>query len=362
MEHSQYTAVDFLADETFQNYFYGTVAEDVIFWENYIKQYPEKVSEINIARQMLTTLSANKKPVSAELANFKQQFYKRASTVADVPEMYVDKGGRLKVLKYAFLALIILAGSIFFLSKTQIFNQKEIAGTQTAGIFKTERAQRKKVVLEDGTSILLNADSKITLRKGFNIKTRELDLSGEAYFEVAHNAAVPFIVHTGKMNIKVLGTVFNVKAYPNERKTEAALISGKIEASFNNQNSQKFVLKPSEKITVLDNILLKTNQNQSSVKPDEVFVGNLSLNSKNAVVETVWINNGFEINNESFAELQQKLEREYGVELVFKDKEVMNYKFTATLKDEPVTEVLKAMKTVNYFNYKIKKNIIEISK
>ncbi|WP_316804831.1 FecR family protein [Pedobacter nototheniae] len=361
MEHNQYTAVDFLADETFQNYFYKTVNEDVIFWENYIIEYPEKAIEINIAKQMLGNLGAHKKPVSTELANFKKQFYNR-EPIAEPETMYVDKGGRLKVLKYAFLAFIVLVVSVLIIYKIQRVNHEEVVSQQIVNVFKTERAQRKKVILADGTSILLNADSKVVLRKGFNVKSRELDLIGEAYFKVAHNAAVPFIVHTSKMNIRVLGTVFNVKAYPDERKTEAVLISGKIEATFNNKNNQKIVLKPNEKIVVLSNLPIKDGQKQSSGTPDEILVSHLSLNNKNSVVETGWINNGFEINDETFAELQQKLEREYGVELVFEDEEVMNYKFTATLKDEPVTEVLKALQGVNYFNYKIKKNIIEISK
>jgi DNA-directed RNA polymerase specialized sigma24 family protein len=87
----------------------------------------------------------------------------------------------------------------------------------------------------------------------FEGDTREVTLAGEAFFDVVKNPAKPFIIHTGAMDVKVLGTEFNVRSYPTEATTETALLRGMIEVTLHGKEKKKIILKPNEKLTVLNN-------------------------------------------------------------------------------------------------------------
>src|SRR5439155_8152 len=105
------------------------------------------------------------------------------------------------------------------------------------------------MVLPDGTQVWLNAESRITYSNTFNKSLREVNLEGEAYFDVTHDAAHPFIVHTSSIAIKVLGTAFTVKSYASDKTIEATLLRGSIEVVKNNDPSApKVILRPHEKL------------------------------------------------------------------------------------------------------------------
>lgn len=122
----------------------------------------------------------------------------------------------------------------------------------------TPRARQQQLVLPDGSRIWLNAESSIRFPTAFTGNTREIEISGEVYFEINPNKAKPFVVNVEKSSIIVLGTHFNVMAYPNEAFLETTLLEGAV--SFNN-NSNKIVLKPGEQSRLSQNkqIQLVTN-------------------------------------------------------------------------------------------------------
>ena len=119
--------------------------------------------------------------------------------------------------------------------------------------------QRVQLILEDGTKVWLNSSSTFTYPTTFNSKLRVVQLDGEGYFEVAHNAAKPFIVKTKKYNIRVLGTTFNVFAYSKRTKDfEASLIKGSIDVSLRSDIGRKhFFLKSSESVVEINGLLQK---------------------------------------------------------------------------------------------------------
>ncbi|MES1159390.1 MAG: FecR domain-containing protein, partial [Bacteroidota bacterium] len=118
---------------------------------------------------------------------------------------------------------------------------------------------RSYIELPDGSRLWLNAGSKVQYAAAFADGKRELTLSGEAYFDVKHDPAHPFIIHTGRLDVKVLGTTFNIKAYPGDSLTETTLIKGKVEVDFAGDIHSAIVLKPSEKLIV------STATNQSAL-------------------------------------------------------------------------------------------------
>ncbi|MBN9297456.1 MAG: FecR domain-containing protein [Filimonas sp.] len=226
----------------------------------------------------------------------------------------------------------------------------------------TQRGSKSKIKLADGTVVVLNADSKLSYPESFVSDTREVELIGEAYFSVAHDSAHPFIIHTGRLNIKVLGTEFNVKNYPQDDVIETALIRGKVEVSMVSNPSEKFILKPSEKIVV-------------SKKKEEVHVDNATETARalyiqpisygrtdSVVAETAWMQGKLVFVNETFGAIAKELERRFNITVVFEDETVKTYRYTAEFTDETAGEILEAMKLSKKFNYHIKDKTISIKK
>ena len=114
----------------------------------------------------------------------------------------------------------------------------------------TAEGSRTHLTLPDGTKVWLNAGSHLSYGKTYNAATREVNLTGEAFFDVARNSQKPFLIHTARIDIQVLGTSFNVKSYPTDRTTEATLIRGSIEVSIKDRPSEKIILRPNEKLVI----------------------------------------------------------------------------------------------------------------
>src|SRR5690606_28811338 len=127
--------------------------------------------------------------------------------------------------KYAFaLGLLIVLGIILFKWEPGLLSEKDNAVVNRIEIM-TQKGVRKQLVLPDGTKVWLNADSKLSYDNSMNDNdVRSVDLEGEAFFDVAKDVDRPFLIETKEISIKVLGTVFNVKAYPDEDKTETTLL------------------------------------------------------------------------------------------------------------------------------------------
>ena len=182
--------------------------------------------------------------------------------------------------------------------------------------FPRQKARKKTFFLPDNTKLYLGAGSSIRMEEGFGKNNRADYLSGEALFDVTHNKDLPFIVHCDKYDVKVLGTLFNVKAYPEDELSETSLIRGKVEISLKN-NSKKITLKPDQKAIIgnkADNLVLENNKQEAGQAYEKITVSPLSYSTiDSAAVETAWTRGRLEIVNESFEDIRNKLERWYNV-------------------------------------------------
>jgi ferric-dicitrate binding protein FerR (iron transport regulator) len=240
------------------------------------------------------------------------------------------------------------------------------AGTQYNTRIISGQRVHKNLLLPDGTKVCLNSDSKLEYDKDMiKRSTRSVRLTGEAFFEVAHDKAHPFIIRTDKISVKVLGTAFNVKAYPTDHKTETTLLRGSIELSLNNGNAEKVILKPSEKFALIDNKLKASGF--TNITPGKtgitMMIQNISpvkVAGKEYTEEVSWVNNELVFNNETFEELVPKLERWYNIKLEIQREEINDYHFTGVFTHENLTEALTAMKLIKSFNFKIKDHDVTI--
>lgn len=258
------------------------------------------------------------------------------------------------VFVFASLAFIILSSSLYF-SIFYTSTNKEVRVDILAG-----KGIRKEIKLPDGTFVRLNSDSKLSYDLDMqNHGQREVVLTGEAFFKVAHDKKRPFIVKTNKVAIKVLGTEFNVKDYPGDRESETTLIKGSIELTINDRSDQKFLLKPSEKLALVKNNKKASENNSSSV----LMIDNISpvkLGDKEYIEETSWTENKFVFENESFEDLIPKLERWYNVKIILNDPTIKSYRFTGIFIKENIIQALEAMQLIKSFHYKLNENEVRI--
>jgi len=236
---------------------------------------------------------------------------------------------------------------------------------------KTTQPTKKSILtLPDGTVVTLNSATTIKYPDHFGESTREIQLDGEAYFDVVKDPLHPFIIHANKMNIRVLGTSFNVKSYQNEPLSEATLIRGSIEVTLNDRPSDRIILTPKEKLIVQNNVATKKRVNtgtapfvqDSTGKGTRYSLTNLTYfpNNVKTVVETSWVENKLVFSDKDFAQLSGQLERWYGVHIEFANEQVKEYRFTGFFEKETLPEALDALKMIEHFNYKIADSTVRI--
>lgn len=268
----------------------------------------------------------------------------------------------LKTLKRSFtsgyrIAAVLLLGICSF-TAYQVFQARNKTDQSSLISWKNTAAPGRKpvrLVLEDGTQVTLNTASDLKYPAAFKGETREVYLNGEAFFEVKKDPAHPFIVHTRKMSIKVLGTAFDVKSYQDEQSTEAALLHGSIQITLKNEPDNKIILKPEEKF-VLSHPADKTGSALKGTLAKEeykiVSLSYLGANAQSAVAETSWMKNKLVFKNKTFAELSPALARWYGVTFIFKSETLQQETFTGEFEKESLTDALKALQVIAPFHYK----------
>lgn len=249
--------------------------------------------------------------------------------------------------KSSYTWLKIAAVLAIALAAVLLYNRGNIFSTQPDLLsVQTKAAEVKTIVLADGSTVKINAGSSLKYPARFKNDTREVYLSGEAFFEVQKDAAHPFIVHTEQLAIKVLGTQFDVKAYKNDTFTETTLIRGKVSVSLENNSDQTFILKPNDKF-ILSN-------GKGSVSQLTLFNGS----GADKIVETAWLNHELIFKNNRFDEVAKLFERWYGIKVNFKEPELKAIQFTGHFEKESLTEALNVLKLIENFNYSVKgKNV-----
>ncbi|MBO9202703.1 MULTISPECIES: FecR family protein [Niastella] len=233
----------------------------------------------------------------------------------------------------------------------------------------TRPGSKSKVELPDGTQVWLNADSKITYGQNFSGNTREVVLTGEAYFDVAHATSVetgqriPFIIHTPSIDIKVLGTAFNVRSYPGESTTETALIRGSVEVTLHDNPDKKIVLKPDEKLIVRNDnatVVGMENEKNDGISNAANNVPMMMVSKLRAYkqdtgshYETMWVKNKLAFENESFDRMLPEIERWYNVTIQLKNGSLNNLHFTGVFENKSLAEVMEALSLSRGFHYEI---------
>ncbi|UMB55123.1 DUF4974 domain-containing protein [Lutibacter sp. A64] len=203
------------------------------------------------------------------------------------------------------------------------------------------KGKKYALTLIDGTAIELNSNSTISFNNSTISKQRKVDLSGEAFFDVAHNKKRPFIVQSSDLKIEVLGTEFNVSNYENDGYTSTTLINGSINVSNPHGENQK--IKPGTQAK------LYHNQNK-------IIVQNVNVQN-----EVSWTMNRMIFENEKLENIVTRLDNWYNVSFILKDEKIKQFRFTGTLKKEnELIHFLQMLKYTEGISYKIIENKVEL--
>lgn len=203
-----------------------------------------------------------------------------------------------------------------------------------------------RLQLSDGTFVHLNSGTTLKYPVKFIAgENRQVFLDGEAFFDVTKDKKHPFIVNADELNVRVLGTHFNVSNYPEDPLTDVVLVEGSVGMYQSNQEfdaAKNTILKPG----------FKGSFNKENAK--------ISTKAVITDIYTSWINGGLTFRNMSFKNIITKLERRYNVTIINKNEKLANEKFNASFKEESIENVMSYFNEIHGINYTIKNNQILI--
>lgn len=244
-------------------------------------------------------------------ADFEEHFGSLTSldvSVAEKKRRHIGLWGKIA----ASLLLAVSIGTVsFYAGKRVQGNEKE----QTAWVETiTPLGSQSKVVLPDRSVVWVNAGSTLKYKLDFNKEVREVQLTGEAYFEVAKDSLRPFIVKSDKLDIRVMGTCFNVKAYDNENTANVALVSGKVNVHLRGKKAG------TGDVVLMPDRMLTFDKETSRVKLSEI---------KGAAVYA-WTNGWLEFDEQPFVQIAKDLERKFNVRIRIDSKSLQDQVFSGS--------------------------------
>jgi ferric-dicitrate binding protein FerR (iron transport regulator) len=230
----------------------------------------------------------------------------------------------------AAIALLLLAGAacwLFILRQQsgQVVQQQVVTGSAAFVEKITPRGSRQTYRLHDGSSAHLNAGSRIVYPAHFSDADRRLRLEGQAYFDVRQDRQRPFIIAAREVTIEVLGTAFDVQAYPESARITVTVASGKVKVSNPARPREQVYLTQNQQLTF------------------EVAAGTFSVRDVDANQEMAWRQGVLRFNKTPVAEVEQVLERWYQVEIAVADPALYARKLTGDHKNESLASVLEAL-------------------
>lgn len=234
---------------------------------------------------------------------------------------------RTEFLKIAAVVAITLGGTYLY---QQFPTDNELMAMQTISV---PAGQRVNVTLPDGTNVWLNARTTIKYPISFNSDKRQVVLDGEAYFDVAKNKKIPFVVHTDKCDVEVLGTKFNIDAYSDRGEFETTLMEGSVKVASVADPSQTLTLAPDSKVLLKD--------------------GRLTVVPVDNYNPYRWKEGLICFRNESFVGIMKDFEKYYGINIQVKNKDTLQYFYTGKFRQtDGIDYALRVLQKDIRFTYK----------
>ena len=244
--------------------------------------------------------------------------------------IYDERKSRIIGILQKIAAVLLLPLLIYSAYLTFNSRENKSATNQEAPVWntiKTSTGMQSQFVLPDGSEIWLNASSSIKYPLVFG-KYREVELSGEAFFDVQKDENHPFIVKLGKINIEVVGTSFNILNYSDESQTEIILKSGKVKVFSGDYSEANEItyLNPGQRAVYIDSLR-------------KVFIDDVEVDKY-----TAWMEGKLVFIDDPMDEVVRKLNRWFNVDIILRDEGLHDYVYKATFEDETLDQILELLK------------------
>lgn len=388
--YSEFKAADFLNDEFFLRWLSNPTKEDHAWWNEFLKNHPNKKDEIKEATLVFRLLHSREEKLDMnETYSIWNRIQKESKTSKSAVFLNFMKNAAIWLLvflsgavayyfyqgnekRYEFQlaetpvvsaekAMIVLADGSQVSLNNQMSNisystngQRLIVNNDTI----SQKADSEKeminkiivpygnksmIILSDGTRVWLNAGSQLIYPSVFLSKTRQVMLVGEAYFDVAKNPDKPFVVRTTDLNVQVLGTKFDISAYPEDKLVQTVLEEGKVSLHY----PGKGILKREYFIEMSPNQLVELDRTTGEAKSQTVDVGKY----------VSWKEGMLEFEKVDLVRALKQVERYYNVKISLTDPLIGSYKLSGKLdlKDEP-EQVLNVIKLTVPIDWQKKSN------
>ncbi|HEX5168761.1 MAG TPA: FecR domain-containing protein [Cyclobacteriaceae bacterium] len=334
--------IDLLRDELFVRWVTTSDPELDLYWNRWLEQHPEKASLVIRAKGLIKSLrcrdtyAMNEESYNKVLDNL-VQFNHDASFVME------ERRSTERRYHIAWVAAALLLLGVAFAGLYKTFykkeeNKKEIVQFVTKVV---PKGVKTTLVLPDGTIVKLNSLSTLRYPKVFSATSREVFLTGQAFFNVTRNENSPFLVHTENFTTRVLGTSFDIRSYSDEKEKHVAVVTGKVMVATITGLSE--TLTPDEMTIYKNNKMTRT----SGYNHDTVLG---------------WKDGFLEFKGADFFEVTDQLSRWYGVDFRVEKGLKIDGKYTGEYRNESLENVLKGIAFSSDFEFTIEDKIISITK
>ena len=291
-------------------------------------------------------------------------------------------GSSTEAKYYQWLRVAAIFIFAFSLSWTVFYfaNRNPDTGSLVYNQIITAKGQKSQIILSDGTKVWLNSETTLKYPSAFNGEKREVILIGEAFFEVQKkDNKIPFIVKTSEIDIKVLGTCFNVMAYPDEEIIETTVVKGSvciIRKGLKSSPDQNIILKPNQKVTLLKKgsrvILSEIETEKPTLIKSTKAIQPVSPTKKEQILvspkvdielHTAWKDDRLIFQSETFENIAYKLERWYDVKIHIQNEKLKKYRYTGKfVHKETLNQVMEILNLTTPINYTFEQNDLYIDK
>ena len=331
--HSFVIPIPFDSDKAFENFYEKLQLKK--------RQHKRRLQVISFAASFAVLIASGVFYInSKEITNTANISDREANESLKQIQITLPDGSKQLIDKKSTTSLKTKVGQLVAIKNDDILtfgNSKTAVQDTTSTQIDIPYGEKFKIKLSDGTLVWMNSGTTFKFPQQFGTasKTREVEVIGEAYFEVAENKQKPFIVNTPSVRVKVLGTHFNVSSYANDTRTETTLMEGEVDVFKGSQKTNPLKLRPNQQAVF-----------QKSSK-------SLERNTVKASDFNSWIDNILRVDGLSFLEMKKKLERRYNVTITNEIENLWDNRYRGEFQDESLTETLKTIALSSHFDFEV---------
>lgn len=344
-KYEHYKVEDFLQDDLFVQWCYSGSPELTEYWQRWCEQYAEKVPVLQKAREIVQSVEYKEQERASEevYQRILQQVLQESEKKEIEEYQKVYRQGYWKVAAVLFM---LIAAAVYFLGR----QQSQPAGVYSPAVTYVEKycpaGRKMSIILDDGTKVKLNGDTYLRYAENFGDNLREVELTGEAFFEVAKDTKRPFVVRCQHLQTTVLGTSFNMQAYPDSKETDVAVVEGLVQVAVSAQSksldSALVFLAKGERVNY------KASEDQW--KKEAVQVASIGR----------WRNWELVFKQDDMIDIARKLERWYGVKAIVKGPFSRKIHYSATYHNNTLYAVLEGISYSTKISYTLKGDTVYI--